>query len=459
MKRWGDMRIFLLLQRTMLFFRTLGYFITNWALPLFSCKCKKRLLFERKNLTDAYSRPFNTPAQATFHIASEGELEQIRPLIDWMIDRKEKVEIIYTSESVEEKCRLLAKKNLDLIRIFRLPLLCYFPWPKLLGQNLSCFISAKKLVLCRYDFYPELLLWGHRTDVYFILVSAALKKRKMLCQWPYALYRKFLYGLFDFIVSSNGSEKEKLAQLGIPSRQLMDFDFRKVQILKRVENAQKNLGILPFYPPFRDYLQKFTQGNRLIVGSAWPIEMDILKNPQLTDEVRRGNIHLSVVPHRLDENLIEELEKKISSFSLPCYKIKKDCTREEISLLFLRLEKKPGVLVILVPGILCELYTLFEDALIGGGFEKSVHSLLEPYLAGNRVYCGPKVERSTEYDFIKKNNPHSLFTMKNVDDFFYRWKEASSEHLIEKISKETLRKQFNGVMEKVVLLKKEVEYA
>ena len=447
---------FLLLQRIILCIRAFCYFIFNGALPLISSKCRERRDFEKKNLTDPCSRPFDQYASVAFHIASEGELEQIRPLVDWLICRKERVEIVYTSESVEEKCQKLAKENLHLIRAFRLPLLSYFPF--LLGQNLSKFISAKKLLLCRYDFYPELLLWGSRKDVFFILISAALKKRNTFSK-PYNLYRKSLYGLFDLIVTSNENEKEKLSQLGIPSQQLLDFDFRKVQILKRVENAQVKLNTFDFFPPYRDYLEKFDRKNRMIIGSAWHHEMDVFKNPKMIEEIKEGRVHFLVAPHRLQESFIKNLQDKISSFSIPCYQIDKNYSREKMSSLLIQMEKKPGVLFMLVPGILCELYTLFLYTLVGGGFGKSVHSLLEPYLAGNRIYCGFKVHRSTEHDFIKKNNPHNLFVMKDIDNFFDLWRQTSKKEAINDISKETLYRQFEKIMERLILLSKGVGYA
>ncbi|MCY4524407.1 MAG: hypothetical protein OXB84_06690, partial [Halobacteriovoraceae bacterium] len=200
------MRIFLFFQQTILVIRAFAYGLFNWPLPFFSLRMRKRKEFERLNLTDPHSKPFEKSAAVAFHVASEGELEQVRPLIDRFIEKNKRVELIYTSESVEERCSNLALEHSELIRIFRLPLLCYFPWPDLAGQNLSDFISAKKIILCRYDFYPELLLRGARRDTCFILVSAALKRKKEL-KWPFNIYTKALYGLFDIIISSNDSEK------------------------------------------------------------------------------------------------------------------------------------------------------------------------------------------------------------------------------------------------------------
>jgi 3-deoxy-D-manno-octulosonic-acid transferase len=65
-------------------------------------------------------------------------------------------------------------------------------------------------------------------------------------------------------------------------------------------------------------------------------------------------------------------------------------------------------------GVLCEIYTSFEYAFVGGGHGVSVHSLLEPYLGGSIVFCGPRVHRSTEYTLIKENSPKRLFVAEEL---------------------------------------------
>jgi hypothetical protein len=70
-------------------------------------------------------------------------------------------------------------------------------------------------------------------------------------------------------------------------------------------------------------------------------------------------------------------------------------------------------------GILCELYADFGKAYVGGGFGVSVHSLLEPLVAGcEHLSCGPVNHRSTEFDLAQ-----SLGSMKEVktNQEFLNW--------------------------------------
>ena len=81
-------------------------------------------------------------------------------------------------------------------------------------------------------------------------------------------------------------------------------------------------------------------------------------------------------------------------------------------------------------GILCELYPFFSHAYVGNGFGESVHSLMEPFLANCFVICGPKIQRSTEYDLISQSHPDHLHILTTPQEFYdsvsYEKEEISS---------------------------------
>src|SRR5690606_11150334 len=67
-------------------------------------------------------------------------------------------------------------------------------------------------------------------------------------------------------------------------------------------------------------------------------------------------------------------------------------------------------------GVLCELYADLGLAYVGGGFEASVHSILEPLVAGvDRLAAGPKNERSTEFDIARAAG--LMREVKTAEDF------------------------------------------
>jgi 3-deoxy-D-manno-octulosonic-acid transferase len=105
----------------------------------------------------------------------------------------------------------------------------------------------------------------------------------------------------------------------------------------------------------------------------------------------------------------------MSSFS-HLYFIKPETTQTQMIKILTDYKNHPAPIVILIKGILCELYAEFPMAFVGGGFGKSVHSLLEPYLSNSMVFCGPKVHRSTEADVIDQNDKNRLLILNKPMD-------------------------------------------
>ncbi len=127
---------------------------------------------------------------------------------------------------------------------------------------------------------------------------------------------------------------------------------------------------------------------------------------------------MSIAPHKLNDFFISQIIDEIRSINLPIYILEKDASEFDIKKLFENIKKKPGVLLITIPGILCEMYTNYGHVFVGGGHGRSIHSVLEPFIASRFVYCGPKVFRSTEFDFIKKNSPQSITIVEKLDGLY-----------------------------------------
>jgi len=88
---------------------------------------KRRLVFERKNLIE------NNPgwkikseaADFCFHVSSEGELEQVMPLVNLFLQQQKRIELIFTSPSVEHRVVNLKNKSPQLLAVLRMPLVSY----------------------------------------------------------------------------------------------------------------------------------------------------------------------------------------------------------------------------------------------------------------------------------------------------------------------------------------------
>jgi 3-deoxy-D-manno-octulosonic-acid transferase len=147
------------------------------------------------------------------------------------------------------------------------------------------------------------------------------------------------------------------------------------------------------------------------LGSAWLSDLVILNNPSLIKAVKDSQLHILIVPHKLDEAFIRELKNQCENlFGV-------DNIVEVIN--DLSSSYKDGKIVILQKsGILCELYSQFSLTYVGGGYERSIHSVLEPFFSNNVVITGPKIKRSTEIELASKIAPDEIHVLKNPESFY-----------------------------------------
>ncbi len=343
-------------------------------LCLFNKKIRKRFVFERainQKLGPLAKGNFDT----AFEFSSEGELELVKPLIQYSLQRGDKIELLFSSDSVYGAVEKLQRAYPDQIRVLCLPIVSFTPFGRSFVKN---WVSAKRFVLTRYDFFPEIIDCAKNKE--FILISGSLKKFIANPSKLKKIYFKWVYSSFDKILMATDTEKRNVRTLGIEHDNIKSFDFRPFQIFSRINQVEKN-----------DVLKKVVENlnqdkrKKIILGSFWADEAQFLQNPppDFFDQFQ-----VCVVPHLLDSKSIDE-----------CYRTLENIFATEISI-FSKDKSLQNVTIIDYKGILCELYQSFDFSYIAGGFRSTVHSLLEPFLSGSFVLCGPSVSKSTEYDMI-----------------------------------------------------------
>lgn len=405
--------------------RFVYYPFFNWVFPLFSSSLAARIKFEKRNEHDSLCLPFaqkGERADVAFEVSSEGELEQIRPVITAALDSGQKVELIFASESVEKQCCALALRHSSSLRVLRYPLVTYLPG-RALRDPLS-WLSAPKLFLCRYDFFPELLRYGNKNGVEFVLLSGSLKsfERKTRGAFYTAVYQK-IYRCFDKIVAATNTDKERFVRnFGASEDRLAVFDFRPLAIQKRLDARQNTFrDKFPAYDLFMDAIGRYPIEKRIVFGSFWASELEAFDR-----SIDFKEYAVCLFPHRLDGDSLGEitsgLAKKVSA---PVYVMGDDQERNKRELE--GFSENPGPLVLALKGVLCESYPDFGAAFVGGGHGLSVHSLMEPFMGGCKVLCGPKVHRSTEYDLIMEMNPDRLGIVDSLEDVFKYFIHSSLE--------------------------------
>lgn len=340
-----------------------------WLIGKWAPSIKSRYALERKyNI-----KKKNFRAQYAFQVASEGELEQVQYLIEDYVKAQLKIEIIFTSVSVAKKCEELSLKYPDKIAIYMTPLVSYFPFME--NHSLRLLVSAPVICMCRYEFLPDMLelimgrtLYIFSGSVISLNSGGFIKKR-----WYHEFYKRC-----EKLIASTPFDRVSFSEL-YPHLATHDFDFRQMRIIERIENKEAKYARL--YPQIESLRIKLKKTKyHLILGSLWKEDLEYIAQ-DVWDKCLSQEMTLYILPHKLDpenqEMIIKVLESK-------------------------KLIRDTHYALELTKGILCELYSEFDNAFVGGGYMGSpgVHSLLEPYLAGAKITCGPEVQRSTEYRMI-----------------------------------------------------------
>jgi 3-deoxy-D-manno-octulosonic-acid transferase len=282
-----------------------------------------------------------------------------------------------------------------------------------LFQTAHGFISAKKLIFCRYDFFPELLIlkfFGKK----LILVNGAAGKKP---SW----FKSQVYKLFDVIVAANQSERQIFIEREeIEAKKVLSFDFRIPRIFERAKGAEALLSSIAPLQSYFEFLRNRPKNSLLILGSAWESDLIIFSSPEWREPIGRGEIHLLVVPHDLSKTTLGSLRTHLEALfpKVPVCEISDSVNEFN--------PECPGIVLLNWRGILCELYTLSDLVYIGGGFARSIHSVLEPFLSGAKVFCGPKIHRSSEYDFVVEAKASEIQLLKNGDSFYTLFKEKAA---------------------------------
>lgn len=382
------------------------------ALAIFFPTLRKRDRFERQNMIGPGSQSWaweNEKAALCVHVSSEGEFEQVRELLMAFLERAERLEIIFTSPSVEKKILNFYQHYPQLIRYLRLPILTGVPfvtphWP-------LQWVTSDVFVMVRYDFFPVLLLLAYTKRSY--LLWATLKGKSM--RGARCGYWRLIFHCFNDIVPASPYDEKRIISLLKERREIFPFmEMRSLSILRRQVDQRAELGV--YGEKVRIWAQAFSRV--IILGNFWPNELKIFDNRILMEDVIFGRVGIYIAPHKIDSSSLVKLQKAMENRGIDFQLVNSfDDTIGAKSLL-----------VVAIPAILCESYTFFNYAFVGGGHGRSVHSLLEPFLAGCQVFCGPKTHRSTEYDLIESRNANRIHLINDLVYFYDLIKEV--EHYL-----------------------------
>jgi 3-deoxy-D-manno-octulosonic-acid transferase len=299
------------------------------------------------------------------HVASLGEFEQGRPLMEALREKQPDARIVLTffSPSGYE-----IRKNYP-----HADLVLYLPADT--PRNARDFVRLLRpqvVIFVKYEFWANYLLFLKKQAIPLLLISASFRSRQVFFRWYGAFWRRVLGCFTHFFVQENTSVA-LLQSIGFQNITLAG-DTRIDRVLD-----------LPRQTFHNDLCASFSAGHPvLLVGSSWPPdEAAVLP---LFQQKNWTEWRLIIAPHTPESGYIKTLETRL----------------EQHGFTWLRYSQGAGthpdvrVLIIDNIGMLNHLYRYAQMAWIGGGFGKGIHNTLEPAAYGIPVLFGPRYHKFEE---------------------------------------------------------------
>jgi 3-deoxy-D-manno-octulosonic-acid transferase len=297
-----------------------------------------------------------------FHFASLGEFEQGRTLMQQLRKEYPSVKIIITFFS-PSGFNIRKKDPLA-------DLVLYLPFDN--RRNAAQFLDLLKpslVVFVKYEFWLHYLYEIRQRHIPALLVSAVLRKDQLFFS-PLAgkFYTSFLKA-FRIIFFQDERSLKLSRELQLGNTQLAG-DTRFDRVREIASKASDHPEIAAFK----------AERNLMVLGSSWPEEEDLLK--ELLQALPQSPFCFLIAPHDVSPTHIRQLRLKF-----PHALLYSEWDRKA---------SKASILIIDSIGMLASVYRYADAALVGGGFGRGLHNILEPAAHGLPLMFGPRTEKFWE---------------------------------------------------------------
>ncbi len=321
------------------------------------------------------------------HVASLGEFEQGRPLIEAIKNENPQHQIILTffSPSGYE-----IRKNYPLADgIFYLPLDTAD-----IATRFLDIIKPDIAIFVKYEFWYHYLRILKQKGIPTLLVSGIFRAKQFAWWSPYSyFFKKMLTCFTHFFVQNTPSvltlkkhRFENVTQAG---------DTR-IDRVRNIPNEGKRF----------DVIEKFVENAPVFVcGSTWEADENVIL-PLLQDAEFQDWAYI-FAPHDISKSNIERLVKSLPQQAILYSDFEKNGAK--IPNIF------PKILIIDNVGMLSALYRYGRIAYIGGGFGKGIHNTLEPIAFDLPVLFGTKYAKFEEANHLIETG--GAFSIANYHQF------------------------------------------
>jgi 3-deoxy-D-manno-octulosonic-acid transferase len=338
-------------------------------MSIFDAKVKRGLEGRERLLDEVrahYASLASDRKRVWVHVASFGELEQAKPVIEAL--RREQpnahIHLTFFSPSGYDNAK----------RKYCTPdLITYSPFDD--ERSVASFLELARpslALFAKYDVWPNAIDALSKAHIPSILFSATLGEDSGRFFPVVRDFNKRVYSKLSSILVIRDSDKEAFLSYGIDAAKIeVAGDTRFDQVLLRQMRGRT------FELP-QSLLGRWKQESRqiVVVGSAWTEDVRILAS---SIKQRSQTTAWVIVPHEPDEKHISEIESLVSG-----------------STRLSTLDETGNVVLIDSIGKLFDLYSIANIAYVGGGFGAGAHNTLEAAVWGRPVLVGPRHRKTKE---------------------------------------------------------------
>lgn len=335
------------------------------------------------------------------HVASVGEFEQARPIIERLREAKPDQRIILTffSPSGYE-----LRKNYD-----KVDFVGYLPCPtRSNAKKMMSIIKPSMALFVKYEFWPAYLRRLKKNKIPTYSISAIFRPgQRFFKTWgkgQLALLKCFKHIYVQDEVSRDLLLKHGLKDVTIAG----DTRFDRVS---QIAAQAKTLPIVAHFVEPRSNEDGMPINYRVIIaGSTWPADELFLTRYLQEHE----DVLLVMAPHEIHEGHLH----RIMHIFKGRYVRFTEANSDNI--------KHVRLLVIDTIGMLSSIYRYGQVAYIGGGFGAGIHNTLEAAVYGMPVLFGPNHTHFREALGLLKSG--GAFTFHNYDEFAAQMDKALAEY-------------------------------
>ena len=352
----------------------------------FSPKAKSWIVGRKNVFTTLQEHKSENEFRIWIHVSSLGEFEQGRPIIESLKKNHPNLKIILTFFSPSG---FEIRKNYQ-----QADLITYLPIDtKNNAKKFIELVNPSLAIFIKYDFWFHYFNQLKNKNIPLILVSALFRTNQIFFK-SYGFIFLDLLRIPDHIFVQNEEsktilEKNKIHHVSVIPDTRIDRVFQISKTIK-IDEIQKAVD-------FKG------ESKILILGSSDETEENLIK------KMIRNSLNdwkIIITPHDVSPARIQSICHEFSEHA--CVLWTENYSKEDIS--------KARILIVDTIGLLNKLYSLSNIVFIGGGFNKSIHNLLEPASFGNAIMFGPNGHQKFP-EAGELINQDAAVLIKHPDDF------------------------------------------